>query len=304
MIRKIKDVGASVRARLLNASREKGLGFDLVLTRYAVERLLYRLAESRSADRFVLKGAALLMTWFEEPFRGTRDLDLLGFGDPAPEDLLRVFREILRRDYPDGVLFDADALRVDRVREANPYGGLRLGTTATIGGARVAVQIDVGFGDAAEPPPEWLDYPVLLDMPAPRLRGYAVETVVAEKFHAIVLLGMANSRMKDYFDLWMIRQSFGIDRSRLARAISATFARRGTEIPHETPDGLSKAFAESGTKRRQWESFRSGLRVDPGSLESVVGVLADWLVPVALDAFKEPAAAGSQRRNRPGIPSS
>ncbi len=206
--------------------------------------------------------------------------------------MLLIFREILRQNHPDGVIFDADALSVDRVREANPHGGLRLGTTATIGGARVAVQIDVGFGDATEPPPEWLDYPVLLDMPAPRLRDYVMETVVAEKFQAIVELGMANSRMKDYFDLWVIRQECRIDRSRLARAISATFTRRSTEIPDQTPDGLSKAFAESDTKRRQWESFRSGLRLDPGPLEDVIAVLDDWLMPAALDACNVSAATG------------
>ena len=229
----------------------------------------------------------LLMTWFEEPFRGTRDLDLLGYGDPAPEAVLDVFREVLVQELPDGVVFDTDAARVSRIREGNEYGGLRIRTTADIAGARIAVNVDVGFGDATEPPAEWLDYPVLLDMPAPRLRGYARETVVAEKFQAMVDLGMANSRMKDYYDLWIISQAFQIDRLRLATAISATFARRGTAIPDGVPDGLSPAFAEDAVKRQQWESFKQNLSVDPGPLDGVVSALAAFLMPAAAAARNE-----------------
>ena len=200
MAKKVKDIGASVLARLLGISKEKRLKYDPILTHYAIERLLYRLAQSRHGDRFVLKGAMLLMTWFDEPFRGTRDLDLLGHGDPAPEAVLDVFKEVLGQNQPDGVLFDIDAARVSRIRQEYEYGGLRIRATADIGDARIAVNVDVGFGDATEPPAEWLDYPVLLDMPVPRLRGYARETVVAEKFQGMVDLGMANSRMEDYYD--------------------------------------------------------------------------------------------------------
>ena len=286
----LKNIGASVRARLLRVSKEKGQNFDLVLTHYAIERLLYRLAQSRHADRFVLKGAMLLLTWFEEPFRGTRDLDLLGYGDPAPDAVLEVFREVLGQDQPDGVVFDAGAVRIGRIREENAYGGLRVRATADVGGARIAVNVDVGFGDATEPPPEWLDYPVLLDMPAPRLRGYTRETVVAEKFQAMVDLGMANNRMKDYYDVWIISQVFEVDRWRLAGAISATFARRGTAIPDGVPDGLSLAFAEDALKRQQWESFKRDLEVDPGPLDGVVR---------ALEAFLMSAAAAARERARP-----
>ena len=190
----------------------------------------------------------LLLTWFDEPFRGTRDLDLLGYGDPAPDAVLDVFREVLGQEQPDGVVFDAGTARISRIREENEYGGLRMRATADIAGARIAVNVDVGFGDATEPPAEWLDYPVLLDMPAPRLRGYARETVVAEKFQAMVDLGMANSRMKDYFDLWIIGQACEIERSRLAAAISATFARRGTAI---SGWGSGRAVADVRERCRQ-----------------------------------------------------
>ncbi len=283
----IEDVGASVRARLLSIARQKEQTFDLVLTRYAIERLLYRLAQSPHAHRFVLKGAMLLMAWFDEPFRGSRDLDLLGHGDPDPQSVLEDFREILGMEHRDGVRFDVDRARMDRIREDNEYGGLRIRTTAGIGGARIAVAIDVGFGDATEPGVEMLDYPVLLDMPAPRLRGYAPETVVAEKFQAIVALGRVNSRMKDYYDLWMLDRSFDFEGSRLAKAISATFARRETRIPEETPDGLTPAFAEDARKSRQWDAFKRDVALDPGSLAEVVAALEKFLMPAAKAARDE-----------------
>ena len=235
------------------------------------------------------------MTWFDEPFRGTRDLDLLGHGDPAPEAVPGVFKEVLGQEHPDGVLFDTNAARVSRIRQENEYGGLRVRTTADIGGARIAVNVDVGFGDATEPPSEWLDYPVLLDMAPPRLRGHARKTVVAEKFQAMVALGLANSRMKDYYDVWIISEAFDIDRSRLAQAISATFARRGTAIPDAVPDGLSRAFAEDAVKRQQWEAFKRDLEVDPGPLGDVVGVLEAFLMPAAAAARDGVVADGGQQ---------
>jgi predicted nucleotidyltransferase component of viral defense system len=196
MAKEIKNIGASVRARLLQLARAGGQSFDLVLTRFALERLLFRLSQSPHADRYVLKGAMLMMSWFDDPHRSTRDLDLLGFGDPSPEPMLATFREILAQDAGDGVVFDVDALRVDRIREDLEYGGLRLRTTAAISGARIALTIDIGFGDALEPGAEELDYPSMLDFPRPRLRGYARETVIAEKFQAMVALGRAGTGIR------------------------------------------------------------------------------------------------------------
>ena len=234
----------------------------------------------------------LLMTWFDEPFRGTRDLDLPAYGDPEPDAVLDVFREVLGQEQPDGVVFDAGTARIARIREENEYGGLRLRATADIAGARIAVNVDVGFGDATEPPAEWLDYPVLLDMPPPRLRGYAPETVIAEKFQAMVDLGMANSRMKDYYDLWIIGQAFEIDPTRLAGAISATFARRGTVIPDGIPDGLSSTFMKDAVNCQQWESFKQDLGIDPGPLDGVVSALEAFLMPAAAAARNEAAPDG------------
>ena len=284
MPKEIKNIGASVRARLLNLSQANRQNFDLVLTRFALERLLFRLSQSPYAERFVLKGAMLLMSWFEDPHRSTRDLDLLGFGDPSPEAMLETFREILARGEDDGVVFDVDALRVDRIREELEYGGLRLRTTASISGARIILSIDVGFGDALEPGAELIDYPVMLDFPAPRLLAYTRETVVAEKFQAMVALGRTNSRMKDFYDVWILSRSFTFDDERLARAIAATFARRVTKIPTELPDALSPAFAADEQKQRQWRAFVEDVAIDPGALADVVNELAGLLMAHATTA--------------------
>jgi predicted nucleotidyltransferase component of viral defense system len=286
MAKKVKNIGASVRAHLLKLSKEHGQSFELVLTRFALERLLFRLSQSRFADRFVLKGAMLLMSWLEEPHRGTRDLDLLGFGDPTPNAMLQTFREILTQDAGDGVMFNANALRVDRIREEVEYGGLRLRATASISGARINLTIDIGFGDALEPGAEFIDYPVLLDHPAPRLQAYVRETVIAEKFQAMVALGRANSRMKDFSDIWILSRSFSFDDNRLARAIAATFARRGTAIPIDRPDALSPAFAADELKQQQWRAFLEDAALNPGTLAEVTDDLAAFLMPHAGSAAK------------------
>jgi predicted nucleotidyltransferase component of viral defense system len=281
MAKEIKNLGASVRARLLKLSKENGQSFDLVLTRFALERLLFRLSQSPHADRFVLKGAMLMMSWFDDPHRGTRDLDLLGFGDPSEDAMLATFRDILTQDVEDGVVFDPDTLRVDRIREELDYGGLRLRAIASVGGARINLTIDIGFGDAMEPGAEVVDYPVMLDLPAPRLRAYARETVIAEKFQAMVALGRANSRMKDFYDIWILSRSFSFDGDRLAQAIAATFARRETAVPTELPDALTPAFAADEQKQRQWRAFVEDLSISPGELDDVVEGLSVFLMPHA-----------------------
>ncbi|MBX9843668.1 MAG: nucleotidyl transferase AbiEii/AbiGii toxin family protein [Xanthobacteraceae bacterium] len=292
MARQPRDVGASVRARLLTIAREKGQAFDLLLTRYATERLLYRLSTTPHRDRFVLKGAMLITTWFDDPHRPTRDVDLLGYGDPSPEPMLAVFKEICAVKENDGILFDVEALRIDLIREQLEYGGLRLRTTARLAGARITVVIDIGFGDAIEPGVEEINLPVMLDLPAPRLRAYPRETVVAEKFQAMVLFGLANTRMKDYYDIWILSRSYVFDAERLSRAIAATFERRGTAIPEELPDALTTAFSTDVTKQRQWEAFARDLSAAVPSLEAIVADLAGFLMPHARQALQR--TRGSQ----------
>ena len=273
-----RNIGASVRQRLLNLAHARGQPRELLLTRYVLERLLHRLSLSPHRERFVLKGAMLLATWFDEPHRATRDVDLLGFGDPAEDALLGTFREIMAIKVDDGVSFDLKGLRIEAIREEVEYGGSRLRTTAALAGARIPITVDIGFGDAIEPGVEDIDLPVLLDMPSPHLRAYPPETVIAEKFHAMVALGRANSRMKDYYDVWMLTNAFDLEPERLRRAIAATFARRNTEIPASVPDGLSDVFSADPGKQRQWDAFARTLSGQVPKLDPVVRELRKRLM--------------------------
>jgi predicted nucleotidyltransferase component of viral defense system len=279
-----RNIGASVRQRLLNLAHARGQPMELLLTRYALERLLHRLSVSPHRERFVLKGAMLLATWFDEPHRATRDVDLLGFGDAAEDALLASFREIMAVEVDDGVRFDLKGLKIEAIREEVEYGGSRLRTTAALAGARIPITVDIGFGDAVEPGVEDIDLPVLLDMPSPHLRAYPPETVIAEKFHAMVALGRANSRMKDYYDVWMLMTTFELEPERMRRAIAATFARRNTMIPPEVPEGLSDAFAIDPGKQRQWDAFARNLSGSIPELGLVVSELRqrlkDFLAPI------------------------
>lgn len=284
MVKSSRNIGASVRARLLNLARERGQAFDLLLTRYALERLLYRLSISRHRNRFVLKGAMLVTTWFADPHRPTRDLDLLGYGDSSPEAMLGDWKEICETAADDGIHFDTDALRVDLIREELEYGGLRIRTTATMAGARIAVIIDIGFGDAVEPGIEEIDLPVLLDLPAPHLRAYARETVIAEKFQAMVMLGRANSRMKDFYDVWVLSKTYDFNAERLSQAIAATFERRKTAIPETLPDALTPEFARDEGKLQQWSAFVRDLTAEVPSFEIVISDLATFIGPISSKA--------------------
>lgn len=285
MAKPIRNMGASVRARLLAIAKQRDQPLELLLTRYVLERLLWRLAQTAHRRRFALKGALLMTTWFDDPHRPTRDLDLLGFGELNPEAIVDIFREVCGVAAEDGVAFDLKSLRVETIREELEYGGLRLRTLAKVGGARVNVVVDVGFGDAIEPGLEDVEIPVLLDLPAPRLRSYARETVIAEKFQAMVMLGRANSRLKDFYDIWVLSRRYEFSSDRLARAIAATFARRKTEIPQDLPDALTSAFASDPMKRQQWDAFRRDLSEESLELAEVVGDLAAFLMPHAARAI-------------------
>ena len=227
---------ASVRQRLLNLAREKGQVFDVVLVNYGLERLMYRLSISKHRDSFVLKGGMLVTLWIGDENRVTRDADFLGFGEASEERLISVFSEVLAQQVDDGLIYDVDKLTARTIREEQQYGGIRLRTVANLGKARIPIVVDVGFGDATIAPGLTIEYPTLLDMPAGRIRAYPPASVVAEKFHAIVTLGLVNSRMKDYYDLWAILNSLAIEEGELADAIAATFSRRvlsktGTNLP-------------------------------------------------------------------------
>jgi predicted nucleotidyltransferase component of viral defense system len=281
-MRKPANIGASVRSRLLALAAQRKQPFQVLLTRYVLERLLYRLSTTAHRDRFVLKGAMLLTSWFTDPLRPTQDLDLLGFGNSDASAMLSIFREVCGVAVDDGVAFDVAALNVDLIREELEYGGLRLKTFATIDGARIRVIVDIGFGDAVEP--SEIVLPVLLDLPAPTLRAYPPETVIAEKFQAMVMLGRANSRMKDFYDIWVLSRSHSFGGDELARAIRATFDRRKTDVPTTPPDCLTQAFAGDPTKMQQWSSFVADVAAKPGSLADVIADLAAFLMLHAEEA--------------------
>lgn len=268
----------SVQVRLARHAKDIGVDPNLVLTRYGLERYLYRLSRSRYAERFVLKGALLLLVWLGETLRPTRDADLLGFGELTDDDLLAIFREVCDVAVePDAATFDAESVKVASIRDGDAYGGRRMTVRGRIGTAKVSVQVDIGIGDAVTPAPEWLEYPSLLGFPPARLRAYPRETVIAEKLHAIVLLGMRNSRMKDYFDLHAILLEDAQDETLLSRAIAATFDRRRTALPMGVPTGLSDEFSIDVGRQAQWRAFLSKNRLQGPALEEVVDTLRERL---------------------------
>jgi predicted nucleotidyltransferase component of viral defense system len=273
---------ASIRARLLERAKRDGEEFQRTLMHYANERVLYRLSCSAHAGAFVLKGASLFLLWNGRMPRATKDVDLLGSGVPDPERLRGVFREILSTAVEsDGLSFELDSVKAEAIREEAVYDGVRVTFVAMLGTARLALQVDVGFGDAVEPMPEEVDYPTLLGSPAPKLRAYRREVVVAEKFHAMVALGLANSRMKDYFDIAFLAGRFPFQGVELARAIGATFSRRETPIPGEVPMGLTEQFALDEQKRVQWTQFVRRVQGSTGTLGDAVTLVRTFVWPAA-----------------------
>ena len=251
-----RNLAASVRARLKQHADANKQDFNLTHTHYGLERLLYRLSVSEHAANFLLKGALLFTLWYDVAHRPTRDADLLGFGPDDVDTAVKTFRQICQTPAEDGLVFDPDSVKGTIIRKEAGYGGVRVDIQAALDGARIALQVDIGFGDAVTPAPQAISYPVLLeDFPAPQLRAYPKCTVVAEKFHAVCLRGLANTRMKDYFDLWVLLDDTTLDPSEMRRAIEATFERRKMPMPTTVPVGFSDTFADDATKQIQWKAF-------------------------------------------------
>lgn len=273
-----EGLAKSVQARLVRHAKEAGLDPNLVISRYGIERFLYRLSRSGHAEQFVLKGALLLLVWLGETLRPTRDADLLGFGDLSDEALTGIFRDVCRVEVePDAVTFDADSVAIAPIREEDVYGGRRVTLRGQLGAARLTIQVDVGIGDAVTPEPQVLDYPSLLDLPQPRMRVYPRETVVAEKPHAMALLGLRNSRMKDYFDVRALLREGAMDERLLACAIAATFERRRTPVPDDVPAALTAAFSDDAQHQARWKAFLDKNRLKGPGLAEVVDELREGL---------------------------
>lgn len=274
------NVAASVRARLLNVAKIQGVDFNQVLVRFALERILYRLTQSQHADRFLLKGALLFTLWYDMPHRATRDADLLGFGASDLTSVAETFRDIAAVSVDDGIAFDPASVTVEEIRKEAGYGGVRVIIAGELAKARCKTQIDVGFGDAVTPAPVDSVYPVLLeDLPAPRLRAYPTYTVIAEKLHAIALLGMTNSRLKDYFDLSVLLERETLDTDLLAQAIKATFERRGMSVPDVVPVGLTDEFAHDSSRQSLWLAFLKKNELPPETLNVIVDRVRCVLAP-------------------------
>jgi predicted nucleotidyltransferase component of viral defense system len=283
---KSEQLAASVRQRLKNLTGTNDFQTTLVL--YALERLLYRLSQSVYQQQFVLKGALLFNIWLEHSYRSTRDADFLSFGDSTPERIEEIFRELCVLDVEaDGLEFATDSVISSRIKADREYEGVRVNLVAYLAGTRtrIPVQVDVGFGDAVTPNPIAIEFPVLLSFPAPQILSYPRETVVAEKFQAMVMLGMSNTRLKDFYDLWVLATDFSFDGTVLGAALTATFARRKSLLPQTVADvvALTPLFAADAQKQQAWRAF---LRKHPSiatelSLMEVVAIIQDFLLPVS-----------------------
>lgn len=278
-----KGLPASVHVRLVQHAKAIGLDSNLVLARYGTERFLYRLSQSPYADRFILKGALLMLVWLGETIRPTRDADLLGFGDLSQESFAQILKDVCAVQVePDGLEYLISSVDVSPIREADDYGGMRGTVQARLGNARLHIQIDVGIGDAVVPSPEWLEYPSLLGFPPPRLRVYRPETAIAEKLHAMVELGKDNSRMRDFFDIYALAAQRDFSGDTLVAAVRATFERRRTPLPETLPLALTPEFATLGSKLTQWQGFltKSGVSSAPREFDQVITTIAGFLGPV------------------------
>ena len=287
MAREIRNRAASIKQQLSNLARREGRVFEIVMVRYALERLLFRLSVSDKADRFILKGGMLVTLWLEGDNRETRDVDFLGYGQVDGETLKLIFADIMAAQYDDGLVFDVEGLQAEVIREEMEYNGIRLRTVALLERTRIPVTIDIGFGDALTGA-EMTAYPSLLGMESPRIRSYPPAVVIAEKFQAMVQLGVINGRMKDYFDLWAIPQVISIPDLELDAAIGATFERRRTPIPSARPPGLSSIFFEDTGKQAQWRNYARSIQVTDLALGEVTDAIWSLVGPCCVRLLAEP----------------
>lgn len=296
------NLTASVRQRLLNLAKERKIDPNRILVHYGIERLLYRLSVSPHAGQFILKGAMLFAVWTLKPYRSTMDLDLLGYRIDSTAELNNVFREMCDLQVePDGLHFDPASIQAEDIREDQEYQGQRVRLLAYLGTARINIQVDIGIGDVVIPRPVHVNFPVLLSFPAPRIRAYPKEAVIAEKFHAMTLLGILNSRMKDFFDVWVLASDFEFHGDTLSQAIKATFKRRRADLPLDVPVALTSAFYNDPVKRTMWNVFlnKDKYLERKADLEKVVDLISAFVLPPA-----KAAADGSEfvKNWQPGGP--
>ena len=267
------NLAASIQARLQIKAEAQGKPFAELLQYYGMERFLYRLSKSQYVDKFVLKGGLLIYGWNVPLRRPTRDIDFRGYLDNSETAVLRAIQDVIRETVPDdGILFDAQTIHVEQTQIDADYEGIRVKFTGYLGKARIPMQIDIGFSDVLASRVERVQYPTLLDNTrTPLLKSYPKESMVSEKFHAMIRHAQLNSRFKDYYDLWLIANNFEFEARSLQKAIEKTFAKRQTEIPIERPIGLTAEFAEANHAR--WTKFLDKSNLQSKEVEDFVAVV-------------------------------
>jgi len=283
MAKSIKNITASVHQRLLNKAKESSRPFNELLQHFAIERFIYRLSKSPHSDRFILKGALMFSVWSGPASRPTMDIDLLGNIENRLEVIIAAIKDACAMDVEaDGISFNAETVEAGRITEDAEYKGVRVRVQGGLGNARVSLQIDIGFGDVIVPGPSKVAYPALLDFPAPELNGYTMESTIAEKFQAMVKLGVLNSRMKDFYDIWILSREFDFKGEILAEAVEKTFENRNTPITLNAAI-FDPSFGKNGNKNVQWQGFirKTKLINAPESFEEVIAVVKLFLGPLA-----------------------
>ena len=284
----VKNIAASVKRRLLNQARETGGDFNQLLDRYTRERFLYRLSQSELADKFVLKGASVFQVWLGNPHRTTRDIDLLAFGSNNPQEVESRFKTILQQNYDDGIEFTE--VKSSVLQAGQKYEGVRLDVAGKMDTAKLSLQVDVGYGHTVTPKARLQEIPTLLNLPSPKMLIYPQETVVAEKFQAMVERGLSNSRVKDYFDLYYLRENMDFEGEQLRQAIKNTFKQRGTSLSFDSyPVGLTQEYVAANPNReKQWQRInKQSIIADYPSLREVIPKIAEFIMPVAREAKRK-----------------
>jgi hypothetical protein len=289
MAGKSKNIAASVHQRLLNKARESSRPFNEILQHFAIERFIYRLCKSPYADRFVLKGALMFSAWTGLMSRPTMDIDLLGNIDSSVDLIIAIFKEACETEVDkDGIVFHKDTVTATRITEDADYKGIRVLLRGNLSSIRLSLQIDIGFGDVIIPKPGRFKYPVLLDFPPPEMNGYTIESTVAEKFQAMVKLGLLNSRMKDFYDIWFLSRRFDFKGETLIEAIEKTFEKRNTPLTSE-PTIFNSTFMKDHTKQAQWLGFKKKTKLTdaPTSFEDVAGGIKMFLQPIVVSMINK-----------------
>ncbi len=303
MAGKIKNISISVHERLRNMARESSRPFNELLQHFAIERFIYRLSKSPYADRFILKGALMFLAWSGPASRPTMDIDLLGKIDNSIEKIEMVMKQACNMDVEeDGMIFHDHTVSAAGITEDAEYEGTRVRIKGNLGKARVSLQIDIGFGDVVVPGPGRVAYPVLLEFPPPELNGYTMESTIAEKYQAMVKLGILNSRMKDFYDIWLLSHTFDFDGEVLAEAVNRTFKNRKTDLNTE-PAVFDPSFGKDSAKQAQWQAFVKKTRLSnaPGEFSDVVSDIKMFLGPPVTSMVDQQPFHGKWKASGPWI---